>query len=67
MVKLNIMAVIAFIALLIILLIQNAQFITFKFLVWTIRVPEVPAILLLVTVGFVLGFISAKSHRKKSK
>jgi uncharacterized integral membrane protein len=66
-VKINSMIVISFIVLLIILLIQNAQFITFKFLIWTARVPEIAAILLLVTAGFLIGFISAKSGRKKSK
>ncbi len=67
MVKFNIMVMIAFFLLLVVLLIQNSQFITFKFLIWTAQVQEVAAILLLVMIGFVLGFISAKSGKKKPK
>jgi len=67
MVRFNVMVIVAFVVLLAVLLIQNSQFITFKFLVWTAQVPEVAAILLMVVIGFVLGFISAKSGKKKPK
>lgn len=65
--KFNVMVLIAFCALLVILLLQNTQFLTLRFLIWTVRVPEIAAILLLVMIGFVSGYLTAKTGKKKSK
>jgi len=63
----TLLAVVFFFTLLAILLIQNAQVVTFRFLVWTIRMPQMASILILVGVGFVLGILAAAMGKKKKK
>jgi uncharacterized integral membrane protein len=48
-------------------MIQNAQILTFRFLIWTVKLPQLAAIILLAGIGFVFGFIAAKAKKKKSK
>jgi uncharacterized integral membrane protein len=67
MARFNFFIVLSFLALLTVLMIQNAQILVFRFLIWTVRLPQMAAILLLVVIGFVLGFVAAKAGKKKSK
>jgi len=56
---------IVLLALLAVLIVQNAQPVTVRFLVWSIQAPEIAAILILVLVGFSLGFLAAKTGKKR--
>ena len=52
------------IALFLIILVQNVQVVTLKFLAWEISISRVLFIPLVLIVGFVLGFIAAKTKKK---
>jgi uncharacterized integral membrane protein len=59
--------IVGFFGLVAILLIQNSQLVTFRFLAWTIQAPEMAAILVLVGIGFLLGILAATTGKKKKK
>jgi uncharacterized integral membrane protein len=65
--KFNIVVMVAFLVLLTILMIQNAQIFTFRFLVWMVRIPQLAAIILLVGIGFTAGFVTAKATKFRLK
>lgn len=55
---------IALIALFLIIVIQNVQVIEIKFLFWKIMMSRIIFIPLIMLIGFVLGFIAAKTKKK---
>ena len=52
--------------LIVILMIQNAQPITFRFLNWTYQVSQLLLVVIVLVLGFLAGFITAKMLRSKS-
>lgn len=50
--------VIAFLALLV--LAQNAQEVTFRFLFWSVRTSQIFLVVLMLAFGFILGFVTGK-------
>lgn len=58
--------ILVFIALLVVVLIQNTQIVTFRLLFWRVSVSEMILVPLVLLIGFVLGFLVAKkgpSHK----
>jgi uncharacterized integral membrane protein len=58
--------ILVFIALLVVVLIQNTQIVTFSLLFWRVSVSEMILVPLVLLIGFVLGFLVAKkgpSHK----
>ena len=53
------------IVLAIILLVQNAQIVTFKVFFWKIEMSGIIMFLLILILGFIAGFVSAKLIEKK--
>ena len=49
--------------LLVILMIQNAQPITFRFLNWTYQVSQLLLVVIVLVLGFLAGFVTAKMSR----
>lgn len=55
------------VALFLIILVQNTQVVTLRFLFWKISMWQIVLITLAILVGFVLGYIAAKAKWLKSK
>ncbi|UCE07331.1 MAG: LapA family protein [bacterium] len=53
------------IALFLILLIQNIQVVTLRFLFWEITMSRIIFIPLILVIGFILGYIFAKTKKQK--
>ncbi len=53
------------IALFLILLIQNVQLVTLRFLFWKISMSRIIFIPLILIIGFILGYIFAKARKQK--
>jgi len=53
------------IALFLILLIQNIQVVTLRFLFWEISMSRIIFIPLILIIGFILGYIFAKTKKQK--
>jgi uncharacterized integral membrane protein len=49
--------------LLVVLMVENAQTVTFRFLKWTYQVSQVLLVVLVLVLGFLCGFITAKMTR----
>ena len=49
--------------LLVIVMVQNAQPITFRFLNWTYQVSQLLLVVIVLVLGFLAGFITAKMSR----
>ena len=56
---------IGLLAVLAVLIFQNAQTVTVRFLMWSVRAPQIVAIIIFVLVGFGLGFLAAKTGKKR--
>ena len=52
--------------LLVIVMIQNAQPITFRFLNWTYQVSQLLLVVIVLVLGFLAGYITAKMTRSSS-
>ena len=52
--------------LLVIVMVQNAQPITFRFLNWTYQVSQLLLVVIVLVLGFLAGFITAKMSRGTS-
>lgn len=52
--------------LLVIVMVQNAQPITFRFLNWTYQVSQLLLVVIVLVLGFLAGFITAKMTRSPS-
>lgn len=52
--------------LVVVLMVQNAQPITFRFLNWSYQVSQLLLVAIVLVIGFLGGFISAKLMRSKS-
>ncbi len=57
--------VLAFILLM--LLIQNIQYVSINFLVWKFRLPKIILLIIAATIGFVFGYFVGSSSVKKVK
>jgi uncharacterized integral membrane protein len=57
---------IVFLVLVIIIMIQNAQPTTFKFLNWSYQVSQLLLVVIVLAIGFLTGFIIAKLPRGKN-
>ena len=62
--KFKTILVLILIALFIIILVQNVDVVTLRFLFWDISMSRIIFIPLILIIGFVLGFIAAKAKKK---
>jgi len=65
-VKLKLIAVLVISALVIILLVQNKQVVTYRLFFWQISISQIILVPLILIVGFILGFIIAKLRKRRS-
>ncbi|MEA3437144.1 MAG: LapA family protein [Thermodesulfobacteriota bacterium] len=63
----KIIAILVLAALLLIVLIQNTQPVTFRILFWKIHMSQIIFIPLMVALGFVIGFICGKVNKFRHK
>lgn len=65
--KAKLIALLVMMILALIILVQNTQMVTFKLFFWTAEISQLLLVLLMLAIGFVLGFIIAKlTGRKKT-
>ena len=62
--KVKTILVLILIALFIIILVQNVQVVSLRFLFWDISMSRIIFIPLILIIGFILGFIAAKAKKK---
>jgi len=65
--KPKITALIILLALLLVLIIQNAQDVIFRILFWRISMPQIIFVPLAVVLGFFLGYFVGRSDRKRKR
>jgi len=58
--------ILVLVALFIIILVQNVQVISLRFLLWQISMSQILFIPFILIIGFILGFLTAKLKKKKS-
>jgi uncharacterized integral membrane protein len=58
--KAKLIAILVVVLLALIILIQNAHRVTFRLLFWTAEISQLLLVLLVLAIGFVLGFLIAK-------
>ena len=63
--KAKLIVLLVAILLALIVLIQNAQTVTFRLLFWTAEISQLLLVLLMLVIGFVLGFLVAKLTGRK--
>ena len=63
--KKKLIVILVLLGLLVILIIQNTQNISLHIFFWNIMMPQVILVLVLFTLGFVIGFLVAKMKRSK--
>lgn len=63
--KAKTIVIIILIAIFVLLIVQNFQVLTFRFLFWKISMSRAIFIPLILIVGFVLGYLFAKVRKKK--
>ena len=64
--KLKLIAALVLSALVIILLVQNKQVVTYRLFFWQISISQIVLVPLILIVGFILGFIVAKLRKGRS-
>ncbi len=64
--KLKLIAALVISALVIILLVQNKQAVTYRLFFWQISISQIILVPLILIVGFILGFIVAKMRKRRS-
>ncbi len=57
--------IVMLLTLLIIVMVQNAQPVTFKFLNWNYRVSQLLLVVIVFVIGWLMGYVGAKLSRKK--
>lgn len=66
--KAKFIAILVVLLLALIILVQNTQIVVFRLLFWTAEISQLLLVLLMLVIGFVLGFLVAKlTGRKKPK
>lgn len=65
--KIRTVFVVALIVVLLIVMIQNAQPVTFTFLNWKYQVSQLLLVLIVLVLGFLAGFVVAKATGKKKE
>jgi putative membrane protein len=63
--KVKKIVVIVLLSFIVILLVQNVQIVTLRFLFWKISMSRIIFIPLVLIIGFILGYLFAKTRRKK--
>jgi uncharacterized integral membrane protein len=58
--KAKLIAILVVVVLALIILVQNSQIVTFRLLFWTAEISQLLLVLLMLAIGFVLGFLIAK-------
>lgn len=58
--KNKLIVILVLVGLLLVLIIQNTQNVSLNFFFWNIMIPQVILVLILFTLGFVIGFLVAK-------
>jgi len=62
--KFKTIVILILVALFIIILVQNVQVVSLRFLFWDISMSRIIFIPLILIIGFILGFIAAKAKKK---
>jgi uncharacterized integral membrane protein len=62
--KVQTVVILVLAALLIIILIQNVEVVTLKFLFWEISMSRILFIPIIMVIGFILGFFAGKTRKK---
>ncbi len=52
---------------LLILLVQNIQYVSINFLIWNFKLPKIVLLIIATTIGFVIGYFVGTSSVKKVK
>jgi uncharacterized integral membrane protein len=65
--KIKTVFVVMLIMVLLIIMIQNAQPVTFTFLNWKYQVSQLLLVLIVFVLGFLTGYVVAKTGRKRKK
>jgi uncharacterized integral membrane protein len=65
--KIRTVFVVVLIVMLLIIMIQNAQPVTFTFLNWKYQVSQLLLVLIVFVLGFLPGFVVAKATRKRKE
>lgn len=64
--KLKLIAALVISALVVILLVQNKQVVTYRLFFWQISISQIILVPMILIVGFILGFIVAKLRKRRS-